>query len=291
MSPRSRNSFWCRGGRLGLSVLLVVVSAAGPAPACKRQEPVPPKDQATPPESRDLAPDPVGSGAAGKRPRTSEADAERRNMVERQIKARGVSDPKVLEAMRVVPRHWFVPPELRSVAHSDQPLPIGEGQTISQPYIVAIMTEALHLSAESKVLEIGTGSGYQAAVLSEITPHVFTIEIVEPLARRAIATFKGRGYGTIQARVGDGYAGWPEHAPFDAIIVTCAPDHIPPRLIEQLKPGGRMCIPVGGEGGLQELIVATKKPDGALKQESLIPVRFVPMTGDAQTRPSGRKGD
>jgi protein-L-isoaspartate(D-aspartate) O-methyltransferase len=217
------------------------------------------------------------------KPRSDELAEQRREMVRRQIEARGVKDPQVLAAMRDVPRHWFVPDNMRSMAYADRPLPIGEGQTISQPYIVALMTAALELTPESKVLEIGTGSGYQAAVLAELTPHVFTIEIVQPLGERAIATFKKRGYRTIQARVGDGYRGWPEHAPFDAIIVTCAPDHIPPKLVEQLAPAGRICIPVGGERGVQELVVVMKQNDGSLERKTLIPVRFVPMTGEAQT--------
>ena len=234
---------------------------------------------------------PVSAGGTWNRPRTEEAAAERRDMVSRHIEARGVGDPKVLDAMRNVPRHWFVSSRSRNLAYSDRPLPIGDGQTISQPYIIALMTESLHLTAESKVLEIGTGSGYQAAVLSNITPHVFTIEIVESLARRAIATFKKHGYNSIETRVGDGYAGWVEHAPYDGIIVTCAPDHIPPKLIEQLRTGGRICIPVGGEGVVQELVVVAKKENGRLEQESLIPVRFVPMTGEARTRKTGDSGD
>ena len=222
-----------------------------------------------------------------RKPRTDEAAAERRDMVRRQIAARDVTDPVVLAAMRNVPRHWFMPAELRHRAYSDRPLPIGHRQTISQPYIVALMTEALRLTPKSRVLEIGTGSGYQAAVLSEITPHVFTIEIVEPLARRAIAAFTRHGYRTIRTRIGDGYVGWPEHAPFDAIIVTCAPDHIPPDLLAQLAPGGRMCIPVGGEHGIQRLVVVTKNKDGSLDRKVLIPVRFVPMTGAARDDPAG----
>jgi len=184
-----------------------------------------------------------------------------------------------------VPRHWFVPPALQRQAYRDGPLPIGHDQTISQPYIVALMTEALRLNRDSKVLEVGTGSGYQAAVLAEIPPHVFTIEIVEPLARRAMETFEQRGYRTIKARIGDGYAGWPEHAPFDAIIVTCAPDHVPPKLIEQLKPQGRLCIPVGDQGGIQSLKLAVKSAQGDLTTTDLIPVRFVPMTGEALDGP------
>jgi protein-L-isoaspartate(D-aspartate) O-methyltransferase len=252
------------------------------APACQPQarsggaEPREPSEQQPANTSASL-------DATRRGPRSDEAAAQRRAMVEHQIEARGVRDPDVLEAMRNVPRHWFVPDDVRRFAYADRPLRIGEGQTISQPYIVALMTDALDLTRESKVLEIGTGSGYQAAVLSEITPHVYTIEIVEPLARRAIAAFKEHGYETIEARIGDGYAGWPEHAPFDAVIVTCAPDHIPQKLVEQLDVGGRLCIPVGTERGVQELILATKRQDGSLDRTSLIPVRFVPMTGEAQT--------
>jgi len=226
----------------------------------------------------------VGEGGkeSGPRPRSDEYVEERLAMVRHQIAARGVRDERVLQAMRDVPRHWFVSERMREIAYTDRPLPIGEGQTISQPYIVALMTEALGLTAESKVLEIGTGSGYQAAVLAEITPHVYTIEIVAPLAERAMRVFKERGYGSIAARIGDGYRGWPEKAPFDAIIVTCAPDHIPPKLVEQLAVGGKICIPVGAEEGVQELVVVTRQPDGSLRRTSLIPVRFVPMTGEAQ---------
>jgi protein-L-isoaspartate(D-aspartate) O-methyltransferase len=223
-------------------------------------------------------------------PRTHEYEDERRAMVAQQIEGRGVRDANVLDAMRNVPRHWFVPEPLRAMAHGDGPLPIGEEQTISQPYIVALMTESLRLTPESKVLEIGTGSGYQAAVIYEITPNVFTIEIVEPLARRAIETFKRHGYEKIQVRIGDGYAGWPEQAPFDAIIVTCAPDHVPPRLAEQLQTGGRMCIPVGDEHGMQELHILTKDEKGNMQRRTMIPVRFVPMTGEAQKRPAAGAG-
>jgi protein-L-isoaspartate(D-aspartate) O-methyltransferase len=203
-------------------------------------------------------------------------------MVKRQIVARGVRDSRVVEALTNVPRHWFVPASLQPAAYTDGPLPIGQGQTISQPYIVAFMTEALQLSRDSKVLEVGTGSGYQAAVLAEITPHVFTVEIVEPLARRAIDCFERYGYTTVKTRIGDGYAGWAEHAPFDAIIVTCAPESIPPKLIEQLKVGGRLCIPVGRQGGIQSLRRVTKTAEGKRVEEDLMLVRFVPMTGEAR---------
>ena len=223
------------------------------------------------------------------RPRTEEHKAQRKRMVEVQIAHRGVRDPAVLEAMRNVPRHWFVPERMQSHAYIDRPLPIGHSQTISQPYIVAFMTEALRLKPGDRVLEVGTGSGYQAAVLAEITPHVYTIEIVEPLAKRAMQTFRQRGYSTIVAKVGDGYAGWPEHAPFDAIIVTCAPGRVPPELVKQLKPGGRLCIPVGPQRTWQSLQRITKRPDGSTATEDLLPVSFVPMTGDA-LKPRGGNG-
>jgi protein-L-isoaspartate(D-aspartate) O-methyltransferase len=179
-------------------------------------------------------------------PRTADRAAERDEMVRRQMAARGIKNPAVLDAMRNVPRHWFVPASHQSAAYEDHPLPIGHSQTISQPYIVALMTEALHLKPGDKVLEIGTGSGYQAAVLAELTDQVYTIEIVEPLAKQTIELLRAKGYDTIHTRIGDGYRGWPDAAPFDAIIVTCAPDAPPPELTAQLAIGGRMCIPVGG---------------------------------------------
>jgi len=267
-------------------ILLAAIACLGFTPGCERRVAQDGDssrvDSAR--EGTDLHPAPAVSWT---QPRSDEGKAERLEMVARQIEARGVKDPVVLEAMRQVPRHWFVPADFRSSAYSDQPLPIGAGQTISQPYIVAFMTESLQLTSDSKVLEIGTGSGYQAAVLSEITPHVFTIEIIEPLARRASATFERHGYQTIKTRIGDGYAGWAEHAPFDTIIVTCAPDHIPPKLIEQLKPGGRICIPVGGEHNIQRLVVATLSQEGTLNREELTFVRFVPMTGAARDQAPG----
>jgi protein-L-isoaspartate(D-aspartate) O-methyltransferase len=247
----------------------------------------PPTRAADEAASTQPAPPDVPSSAAPTdrpRPRDDSRRAERERMVHEQIAARGVSDPAVLTAMKNVPREWFMPQWQRSLAYADSPLAIGEGQTISQPYIVAMMTESLRLDETSRVLEIGTGLGYQAAVLAEITPHVFTIEIVPELAAGAQRIFAERGYSTIRAKEGDGYAGWPEHAPFDAIIVTCAPDHIPPRLLEQLAPGGRMCIPVGDDGAIQHLVLVSKRPDGTLDRKSLLPVRFVPMTGDAQRK-------
>ncbi len=199
-------------------------------------------------------------------------------MVESQIIDRGVRDRDVIRAMKTVPRHLFVPEKYRVSAYADHPLPIGEGQTISQPYIVAFMTEALRLKPGDKVLEIGTGSGYQAAVLAEIVKDVYSIEIVETLGKRASQTLAELGYTNIHIRIGDGYKGWPRMAPFDAIIATCAPEKIPEPLIEQLKEGGRMIIPLGGEGSVQRLVVGVKT-GGRLKMEEAMLVRFVPMVG------------
>lgn len=216
------------------------------------------------------------------RPRFSERRDERHRMVRKDIKERGISDSKVLEAMRHVPRHLFVPQNYQQHAYLNRPLPIGHDQTISQPFIVAYMTEMLDLEPGEKVLEIGTGSGYQAAVLSELTPYVFTIEIVEPLGKRARKRFKKLGYNTIKAKIGDGYKGWPEHAPFDAIILTAAPEEIPNPLLEQLKPGGTLVAPVGSTDETQYLAKAIKSKDGEINIQRKLPVRFVPMTGEAQ---------
>lgn len=191
-----------------------------------------------------------------------------------------VTDPRVLGAMRRVPRHRFVPKELVREAYQDRPLPIGEGQTISQPYIVAAMTQALGLSPADTVLEVGTGSGYQAAVLAELVKHVYSVEIVEPLGRRARALLAELGYKNVHVRIGDGYRGWPEAAPFDAVIVTCAPENVPEPLVSQLKVGGRLVIPVGPEGGHQVLWLYKKTARGLVRTD-LMPVRFVPMTGEA----------
>ncbi len=206
---------------------------------------------------------------------------EREKMVRIQIEARGVQDKLVLDAMRKVPRHLFVPESLREQAYSDGPLPIGEGQTISQPYIVALMTELLCLKGGEKVLEIGTGSGYQAAILAEIANEVYTIEIICSLAESAEKRLKEMGYKNITVRCADGYQGWKEHAPFDGVIVTAAPDHIPQPLVDQLKVGGRLVIPIGDV--FQELVVITKTEKG-IKKMNVIPVRFVPMTGEAERR-------
>ena len=207
----------------------------------------------------------------------------REAMVRQQLTSgeRNIRNQRVIEAMNQVPRHQFVPPAQRPSAYDDRPLPIGHGQTISQPYVVAFMTEALDPQPGDRVLEIGTGSGYQAAILAGLVKEVWTIEIIEPLARTAEAALKAEGYDNVHVRAGDGYAGWPEQAPFDSIIVTCAPDHVPPALIEQLKDGGRMMIPVGPEGGAQELVLMRKRGE-SIERDSVLPVRFVPMTGKAR---------
>jgi protein-L-isoaspartate(D-aspartate) O-methyltransferase len=204
-----------------------------------------------------------------------------REQLVQQIEAQGVTDEKVLAAMRKVQRHEFVPKPYRSAAYEDRPLPIGMEQTISQPFIVAYMTQMLELKGGEKVLEVGTGSGYQAAVLAEIAKEVYTIEILEPLARNAEETLGRLGYKNVFVKAGDGYQGWPEHAPFDAIIVTAAPDHVPQPLVEQLKVDGRMVIPVGEWG--QRPILITKDEHG-VREERDLPVLFVPMTGEAQRK-------
>ena len=200
-------------------------------------------------------------------------------MVERQLRPRGIDDPRVLRAMTKVRRQDFVAKELRARAYEDHPLPIGYGQTISQPFIVAFMTQELKPKSTDHVLEIGTGSGYQAAVLAELVAEVYTIEIVKPLAQEAEIRLRGLGYRTVHVKAGDGYKGWPEHAPFDAIIVTAAPDHVPQPLVEQLKEGGRMIIPVG-KTFAQELYLL-EKHGGVVKQTAVIPVKFVPLTREA----------
>jgi len=203
----------------------------------------------------------------------------RERMVREQIANRGVRDARVLAAMRKVPRHLFVPEEFQTSAYSDTPLPIGHKQTISQPYIVAFMSEAMELKPQDRVLEIGTGSGYQAAILAELVREVYSIEIVEPLGKESAARLKDLGYERVKLRIGDGYRGWPEAAPFDAIIVTAAPDHVPPALVEQLRVGGRLVLPVGSF--TQDLLRIRRKVKGVVR-ENLLPVRFVPMVGEAE---------
>src|SRR6478609_1062240 len=209
---------------------------------------------------------------------TADFAAQRQRMVDQQLKGRGIQDKRVLAAMAKVAREEFIPVDARADAYEDGPLPIGYDQTISQPYIVAFMTEKLQPRPNNRVLEVGTGCGYQAAVLAELVADVYTIEIIEPLANNAEATLQRLGYKNVHVKVGDGYSGWPEHAPFDAIIVTCAPNHVPQQLTNQLKDGGRMIIPVG-ERFAQELYLLEKK-DGRLRESAVLPVRFVPMAGE-----------
>ncbi|MCD6365394.1 MAG: protein-L-isoaspartate(D-aspartate) O-methyltransferase [Planctomycetes bacterium] len=212
-----------------------------------------------------------------RRPRFAARRSDRNKMAQTIKRSYGLADETILAAMRAVPRHEFVPTRLSRRAYDDSPLPIGYGQTISQPYIVAEMTRRLKLSPKSRVLEIGTGSGYQAAVLTEFTPHVYTIEIVKKLARAAGQRLKRLGYTTVNVRAADGYYGWPERGPFDAIIVTCAAGQIPPPLLKQLAPGGRMIIPVGRPFSIQSLMLIEKDKDGKVRSRSLMAVRFVPL--------------
>jgi len=225
------------------------------------------------------------AGLAGTvRPQAEAAFAFRRKvMVANQIAARGIRDGLVLKAMAEVPRHLFVPADLAEEAYSDAPLPIGDGQTISQPYIVALMTESLRLKGGEKVLEVGTGSGYQAAVLGRIAGSVHTIEIQPDLARRAAAILRRLGYVNVQVRAGDGFFGWPEQAPFDAIVVTAAASTVPPALFAQLAEGGRLVMPLGDPASYQRLTIVTKR-NGQPRIESTLDVRFVPMTGEIQKR-------
>jgi len=214
-------------------------------------------------------------------------EPQRRRMVEevvalaresRAATGRVTLSERVLSAMAKVPRHDFVPADQKAAAYANRPLPIGLGQTISQPFIVALMTDLMEVKPGDRVLEIGTGSGYQAAVLAELAGTVYTVEIVEPLAREAAGRLKQLGYRNVVAKSGDGYQGWPEHAPFDAIMVTAAPREVPQPLIEQLKPGGRLVVPVGGQATGQELLLIEKKPDGTVARSNILAVRFVPLT-------------
>lgn len=221
-----------------------------------------------------------------------DANAEARlMMVKNDIHARGINDRRVLEAMRSVPRHLFVPKELRQEAYADYPLPIGEGQTISQPYIVALMSELLELKPGDRVLEVGTGSGYQAAILAAMGCEVYSIEIIQDLCRRAERNLKAAGIENVAVVHGDGYFGLPDRAPFAGIVVTAAPDHVPPKLVAQLKPGGRMVLPVGPEMEIQSLTVITKDSEGNIKTRDIIPVRFVPLTGGHGKKKTSKEPD
>ena len=253
-----------------LSILLCI--SAGFASEKKTADPNDDQKQKDPNEQKVFRPD-------HNHPAFSERSKERLRMVERQIHSRGVHDPNVLKAMRTVPRHKFVRSGDLRRAYKDHPIPIGLGQTISQPYIVAYMTEALKLKPDFKVLEIGTGSGYQAAVCAEIVKKVYTIEILEPLAESAKERLKKLGYVNVSVKAADGFFGWKENSPYDAIIVTAAAGFVPPPLIEQLKPKGKMILPLGSPYGAQSLILITKDKQGKVKSKTLLPVRFVPMLG------------
>ncbi|MHC4739416.1 MAG: protein-L-isoaspartate(D-aspartate) O-methyltransferase [Planctomycetota bacterium] len=270
-----------------LESVFTAVSSKGPAvifasennsdkqKADPNQTPPDPNDQQKTKDKKPLRP-------LHKHPAFGQRMKERIKMVNRQIRSRDVRDPNTLAAMQMVPRHSFVRPGEQRMAYNDHPLRIGLGQTISQPYIVAFMTEALNLKPDSRVLEIGTGSGYQAAVCAEIAKEVYTIEIVEPLAKSAKKLLKELGYPNVFVRAGDGYFGWPEKAPFDAIIGTAAAGRVPEPLMEQLKPGGRMILPCGREWGMQYLVLITKDKKGKVTRKNVMPVRFVPMTGQVQ---------
>lgn len=221
----------------------------------------------------------IGAGDSMAGCASGDYETQRHQMVAQQIMGRGIHDAAVLSAMRAVPRHCFVPAKLQAQAYRDGPLPIGHDQTISQPYIVAKMSELLELKAGQRVLEVGTGSGYQAAILAQMGVSVYSIEILEPLGLQARKVLKTLAYPRIETRIGDGYKGWPQHAPFDGIIVTCAPSHIPEPLQVQLAEGGRMVIPVGESGGPQRLYLL-RKVNGRIKQEKIFKVRFVPMVDE-----------
>jgi protein-L-isoaspartate(D-aspartate) O-methyltransferase len=259
-----------------LSSALIVFLALAGSLACNKKSPssetVAAEGERASPESREV------SRTAGPA-RGDEYVSERARMVREQLAAREIRDARVLAAMRAVSRHEFVPEALRGRAYEDRPLPIGEGQTISQPYIVGLMTELAGVGSSSRVLEIGTGSGYQAAVLAELAREVYTIEIVEPLGQQARQTLERLGYQNIQFRIGDGYGGWPEAMPFDAIVVTAAPPRVPEPLKEQLAVGGRLIIPVGEH--YQSLRVITRTASG-FEEREVASVLFVPMTGEAQ---------
>jgi len=224
----------------------------------------------------------LASGLMGVQSGPSEEDLmkSKSHMIEHDLRGRGITNNAVLRAMEETPREVFVPVDIRDLTYGDHPLPIGHGQTISQPYMVAAMTELIHPEPHHVVFEVGTGSGYQAAVLSRLVSEVYTVEIVPALGEQATRLLAKAGAINVHVRVGDGYAGWPDHAPFDGIIVTCGAEEIPPPLIEQLKPGGTMVIPVGPFNNVQELIVVKKAVDGSISKKSMMPVRFVPMTGE-----------
>ncbi len=288
-------------GKLAVVVAIAVVAAVvmvfclqrsstmwnqGPAASLGNQANGPPaaeRHESASPGKLPCADEPRGTAADAHRSEEARFSELRQLMVERQLRGRDIVDRRVLSAMGSVPRQCFVPEALRDEAYADYPLPIGHGQTISQPYIVALMTQLARPSPQSKALDVGTGSGYQAAVLAEICKEVYSIEILEPLARQAADRLAALGYKNVVVRHGDGYRGWPEKAPFDVIIVAAAPDHVPQPLVDQLAPGGRLVLPVGDY--YQELVVVEKLADGTIRRTAALPVRFVPMTGEAAKGP------
>jgi protein-L-isoaspartate(D-aspartate) O-methyltransferase len=263
--------------RIGFVVLLGLLTLGI---GCGKREPGPPETQG---QKTSAAPSPLSSEAAFARQRNQLVDDYMAAGGRHVLPGHAIKDERVLAAMRRVPRHEFVPSDHRKYSYYDTALPIGQEQTISQPSLVARMTELLELKEGDKALEIGTGSGYQAAVLAELTKQLYTIEILKPLADSAAERLKALGYTNVEVRCGDGYLGWPEHAPFNAIIVTCAPDHIPQPLVDQLNIGGRMVIPVGEQEEWQTLVLLVKTKEGMVKK-SVEKVRFVPMTGLAQEK-------
>jgi len=250
-----------------LIILIVILSL--PLSACTPGDPLNRGEPTQPPKG-----DPTSAAASA-----DPFQKERLEMVDRQIAGRGIEDPRLLEALRQVPRHAFVPEEYRGQSYADHPLPIGYGQTISQPYVVALMTELLEIDPGERVLEVGTGSGYQAAVLAEMDAEVYTVEIIPELARRAEQDLQEQGYGQVQVKNADGYFGWKEYAPYEKIIVTAAPDHLPQPLIQQLDENGKLVIPIGPIGAVQTLWLF-QKVEGELESLNLGPVKFVPLTGE-----------
>ncbi len=265
------------------AAMALLAAACGGDGSAPEAEPAPAAVPAAPPARRDPFP-----AAAPPRDREFPPEPEfrrtdREAMVERQLKAIGVTDARVLDAMGKVPRHLFVPKEFIESAYDDTPLPIGHEQTISAPDIVGYMSQALGVGEGDRVLEVGTGSGYQAAVLAEMGCRVFTIEIVPPLAASAETRLRDLGYTRATVRCGDGYAGWPEEAPFDGILVAAAPEHVPQPLVDQLRPGARLVLPVGPRGETQRMVILTRRPDGTVDRQETLAVRFVPLTGRGGT--------